>query len=118
MSKLPKVRDNVKLHKGWFDESLPLWANNYSGPIAFMHLDADLYSATKTVFEILGDRIVHGTVIQFDEYFNYPGWQNGEYKAFMEFLEMYNVNFEYIGYCDRHEQVAVRITDIASPTAN
>lgn len=109
MDGLPKVSKNVALYKGWFNESLPGWAVDHPGPVAFMHLDADLYSSTKTVFEILADRVVPGTVIQFDEYFNYPGWQNGEYKAFKEFVELHDIKFEYIGYCNTNEQVAVRI---------
>ena len=113
-SGLPEVRQNVRLHKGWFDESLPVWAEQNPGPIAFMHFDADLYSSTKTVLDILGDRIVPGTVIQFDEYFNYPGWQEGEYKAFREFVESRQIEFEYLGYCDRHEQVSVRIVRVGS----
>jgi Methyltransferase domain len=72
LSGLPKVRENVSLHKGWFNESLPIWSVANPGPIAFMHMDADLYSATKTVFDLLGERIVPGTIIQFDEFFNYP----------------------------------------------
>ncbi len=34
---------------------------------------ADLYSYTKTVRNGLADRIVPGTIIQFDEFFCYPG---------------------------------------------
>jgi hypothetical protein len=111
---LPTVPAHVKLHKGWFNETLPVWAKENPGPMAFMHMDADLYSSTKTIFDILGDRIVPGTVIQFDEYFNYPGWQGGEHKAFTEFVQARNVKFEYLGYCDVHEQVAVRILSIGS----
>jgi hypothetical protein len=74
-----------------------------------MHLDADVYSSTKSVFDILGDRIVEGTVIQFDEFFNYPGWKNGEYRAFKEFCEASGVEVRYIGYCPRDEQVAVKV---------
>jgi hypothetical protein len=112
MSGLPKVRENVELHKGWFDQSLPVWAAAHPGPIAFLHMDADLYSSTKTVLDILGDRIVPGTVIQFDEYFNYPGWQQGEWKAFDEFVAARQVQFEYLGFCDKHEQVAMKILSI------
>ncbi len=111
---LPKVRKNVALHKGWFDESLPGWAEENPGPIIFIHFDADLYSSTKTVLDILADRIVPGTVIQFDEYFNYPGWQDGEYKAFKEFVESRDIKFEYIGYLGDDEQVAVRILGVGS----
>ena len=107
VSRLPKVRDNVRLYKGWFHETLPVWAKEHPGPILFMHLDADLYSSTKTVFEVLGDRVVPGTVMQFDEFFNYPGWQQGEYKAFQDFVDSRQITFEYLGYCGRDEQVSV-----------
>lgn len=50
-----------------------------------------------------------GTIIVFDEYFNYPGWQEGEYKAFYEFINETNLKFEYIGYVEISEQVAVKI---------
>ena len=109
MDGLPTVRANVRLVKGWFDASLPGWKKENQGPLAFAHLDADLYSSTKTVLDILADRIVPGTVLQFDEFFNYPGWQQGEYKAFMEFVAQHQAEFEYLGYTGNHEQVAVRI---------
>jgi len=95
---LPGVRTNVRLYKGWFQDTIPHFRNNYSESIAFLHLDADLYSSTRTVFEMLGDRIVPGTVIQFDEFFNYPGWQDGEYKAFSEFCALRNVEVRYLGF--------------------
>jgi predicted O-methyltransferase YrrM len=110
LDKLPKVRRNVILHKGWFDQTVPVFKAQYPKMMAFMHMDADLYSSTKTVFDVLGDRIAPGTVIQFDELFNYPGWQQGEYKALNELVRERKLTFEYIGYCLYHEQVAVKIT--------
>jgi hypothetical protein len=80
-------------------------------------MDADLYSSTKTVFDLMADRIVPGTVIVFDEYFNYPGWRQGEYRAFQELAAGRKLNFEFIGYCDTGEQVAVRIMKAASAAA-
>ena len=106
---LPAVRENVKLHVGWFDKTLPEFAATYKGQIAFMHIDCDLYSSTKIVFDILGDRISSGTVIQFDEYFNYPGWKNHEYKAFQEFVSNRGLKYEYLGYCASAFNVAVII---------
>ena len=79
-----------------------------------MHMDADLYSSTKTVFDILGDRVVPGTVIVFDEFFNYPGWREGEYKAFQEFVATRRLEFTYIGYCRYDEQVAVKILKVGA----
>ena len=67
-----------------------------------------MYSSTRTIFELLKDKIVSGTVIVFDEYFNYPDWENGEYKAFNEFIKENNLNFEYIGYT-MIEQCAIKL---------
>jgi len=56
---------------------------------------------------LLEPKLKPGAVIVFDEYFNYPGWKQGEYKAFMEFLEKTGYAFEFIGYNRNEEQVAV-----------
>lgn len=96
--KLPQVPKNVVLHKGWFEESLPKWVEKNSGYISFLHIDCDLYSSTKTVFDYLAPQITTGTIILFDEYFNYQNWRRHEYKAFQEFIEKTNCKYEYLGY--------------------
>lgn len=106
---LPKVRTNVMLHKGWFDNTLPQFVKIHHDAIALLHVDCDLYSSTKTIFAFLGERIVKGTVIVFDEYFNYPMWQHGEFKAFQEFIQERGVSYRYLTYNSNHEQVAVII---------
>lgn len=109
VSSLPKVQPDVVLIKGWFDETLPAFIKDHDESIGFLHVDCDLYSSTKTIFEVLSNRIRPGCVIVFDEYFNYPGWEKGEYKAFHEFLLRADLRYEYIGYNRLHEQVAVKI---------
>ena len=109
MPALPKVKENVTLIKGWFENSLPNFLATHPGNCKLLHVDCDLYSSTCTVLELLEDRIVPGTVIVFDEYFNYPGWEQGEHKAFTEFLKRKQCSFEYISYTVR-EQMAVKIT--------
>jgi len=109
VSSLPKVRSNVVLIKGWFNETLPLFIKNHNESIGFIHVDCDLYSSTNTIFQLLEKRIHPGCIIVFDEYFNYPGWEEGEYKAFQEFIERAGLSYEYIGYNRLHEQVAVKI---------
>jgi hypothetical protein len=105
--RLPRIPANVKLHPGWFDQSLPLWLAANAGPVAFIHIDCDLYSSTKTIFDFLGDRLHAGTIILFDEYFNYPNWRNHEYKAFQEFVTARKIRYTYLAYA--RQQVAVRI---------
>lgn len=96
--RLPKVPANVVLHPGWFDATAPKFAADFTDALAFLHVDCDLYSSTATIFRALGDRIVPGTVIVFDEYFNYPNWKAHEHKAFTEYQAASGKNFKYIGY--------------------
>jgi Methyltransferase domain len=103
----PKVRDNVKLWKGWFDETLPKWLEDHTGDIAFLHVDCDLYKSTRIIFDALGNRISSGTIIVFDEYFNHPHWEQGEFQAFQEFVKEQSLEYEYVAYSKM--QVAVRI---------
>ncbi len=107
---LPPVRDNVELYVGWFDQTLPGWKAKYgNAPIQFLHIDSDLYSSAVTILETLKDNIVPGTVIDFDEYINYPGWELDEFKAWQEHVAKYNIKYEYIGRVSRHQKVAVRV---------
>lgn len=94
----PRVPGNVILHTGWFKDTLPPFVESHRGPAAFVHIDCDLYSSTATVFEHLGPRIVPGSVLVFDEYFNYPNWKAHEHKAFEEFKARSGLTFRYIGY--------------------
>ena len=107
--KIPNIPlANIRLIKGWFNETLPEFVKAHREPCAFIHVDCDLYSSTKTIFDNLKNQIVPGTVIAFDEYFNIHGWKKYEYKAFMEFVAEKNFEFEYIARTD-YEQVAVKI---------
>lgn len=108
--KLPRVAQNVTLIKGWFDKTLPEFLKTHPEDVAFLHIDCDLYSSTKTIFACLSPRIKAGTVIVFDEYFNYPGWRDGEFKAFQEFVAREGLEFEYLNYNRKAEQVSVRIS--------
>ncbi len=53
-------------------------------------------------------------MIVFDEFFNYPFWDEGEYKAFNEYVSDQKVKFEYLGFCTHSEQLAVRIVEKGS----
>mgnify|MGYP004293221693 CR=1 FL=1 len=48
MDGLPRVRDNVVLHKGWFNDTLPPFLDSAGRdlPAAFLHLDADIFEST------------------------------------------------------------------------
>ncbi len=107
--RLPAVRSNVRLHVGWFDQTLPKFVADNDDPVAFLHVDCDLYSSTKTIFQYLGDRIGPGTVIVFNEYFNYPGWQTHEFKAFQEFIAERSLSYRYLCFNKNECNVAAII---------
>lgn len=111
VSQLPDVASNVILYKGWFDKTLPQFKSEVLGDklITFIHIDCDIYSSTKTVFDLLFDHLVEGTVLVFDELYNYAGFDQHELKAFFEFLDQKNLSAEYLAYNIHHEQVAVRL---------
>ena len=109
-SKLPRVRSNCELHVGWFDQTLPGFAKQQGKrPIQLLHVDCDLYSSTVTILNNLKHNIVSGTVIVFDEYINYPGWQLDEFRAWQEHCAKYKIRYEYIGRVSKHQKVAVRV---------
>ena len=113
--RLPRVPANVRLHRGFFDASLPQWLSDNPGPVAFIHLDCDLYSSTKTVLALLKERLATGSVILFDEYFNYPNWEQHEFRAFQEFVNESSVKYTYLAFA--RQQVAVRIDSIGAGSA-
>jgi len=113
--RLPKVPANVTLHAGWFDDTLPPFLAGNPDPVAFVNIDCDLYSSTKTILEALSERIRPGTIISFDdEYFNYHGWQRHEFKAFQEFVQAKGVRYEYLGFTATGGTIALRILEMGA----
>jgi hypothetical protein len=99
--------DGLEVISGMFEDTLPDFvAQHHEEPTSLLIIDCDLYSSTKTVFDNLKDNIVKGTVIIFDELYNYPSWEDHEYKAFMEFVEEKDVKFKWIAYIKDNGQQA------------
>jgi len=119
---LPQVNSNVELIKGWFNQTLLNFIQTHNKKVSFIHMDADLYSSTKYIFDVLKDYIDTDCIIVFDEFVNYQGFDGdtGELKAFYEFITENKVDYEWIGMngiplgmagCD-HEKVAVIIHSV------
>lgn len=105
---VPEV-EGAELVVGLFGDTLPGFLEAHPGPVAFLHLDADLYSSTATVLELVGPRLVPGSVVLFDEYYNYPGWQDHEHRAWREHVERTGLQWSYLGLTLDDEQVSVLI---------
>lgn len=96
---LPQVNSNVRLIKGWFDETLVPFINSQNSNVSFLHMDADLYSSTKYVLNTLQPYLAKDCVIVFDELVGYPGFEGekGELKAFYEFVTEHRIQYTWIG---------------------
>lgn len=87
---------NIKLHPGFFEQSLPVWKCTQNQSLAFLHIDADLYSSARYILDFLNDRIISGTIIVFDELSDwkdegvYPKWEQGEWRALVEWMKKYD----------------------------
>jgi predicted O-methyltransferase YrrM len=106
--RLPEVPPNVRLYKGWFSHTLPAFLQAHPDDVAFMHVDCDLYSSTREVLEATALQIREGTVIVLDDYFNFPGWKNHEFKALQEFAGRTGLQYEYVGYARHQVALVVR----------
>lgn len=106
---MPNVPGNVKLHKGWFKDTLPVFVtNNMNCRVFLIHIDCDIYQSTKDVFDLLGEKLV-GAYILFDEYFGYPGWEFHEHRALLELIKERKLSVEYLG-CTAKGKVMTKIT--------
>jgi hypothetical protein len=98
--KLPRVRRNVELVKGWFAESGSRWkAENPAADIPLLvHVDCDTYAATRDVLEFCSDYVEHGLVLHFDDYFGFLDWRIGGFKALREMSEKRGWRLTYLSY--------------------
>ncbi len=121
--KLPEVRQNVQLTKGWVEDTfLPFLdkIEEQNRKMAYVHFDMDVYTPTKFVLENIFQYLVPGTIINFDELLGFPGWKEGEYKVMQECLDG-KCKYEHIAYCELENmnwpfrgiiKAAIRITEI------
>ncbi len=56
--------DNLVIHKGWFEETLPVLD---IGPIALLRLDGDLYNSTYVCLKYLYPKLIKGGVLIIDD---------------------------------------------------
>lgn len=103
---MPKVRDNVRLYKGWVQQTLKPFLDERGSPkLALVHIDTDTYTPARYILETVKPLLSVGTVIVFDELIGYPNWRQHEFKALEEVLE--RSSYQYIGFTSR--QAALRI---------
>ena len=101
---------NVRLHVGWFEDTLPAFQRDVIADrnVTFMHVDCDLYSSTKTIFDTIGGNI-RDTIIEFDELLEYDGFRDHELKGLWEFISPIRDTMTYEILGRYSECVAMRL---------
>ena len=82
--KVPKLNSNVEPIVGWVEDTLENFLKKHNPKINFVHMDMDTYAPTKFTLEKLKPYLVKNSIIVFDDFYNYLGWKNGEFKALNE----------------------------------
>ncbi len=106
---LPKTNSNCVIHQGLIQETLQNFLLNTEECISFIHIDVDLYSSARFILEALGDRLVPGTIILFDQFLFTESWWLDEFKAFEEFRIRSNIEYKLIYVSPITRQAVVQI---------
>jgi predicted O-methyltransferase YrrM len=100
--------EKIELRVGWVEDTLPVFLKERPEQVGLVHLDMDVFPPTKFVVEALRSRLRRGSLVVFDDYFGFIGWQNHSHRAFSESfnlssfrcvgVSLSNVAFEYRGH--------------------
>jgi hypothetical protein len=113
-SEMPHIdASNVELVKGWFSESIPRFLNGWTGTAAIVHVDCDLYSSTQQCLSLILPHCQPGTVILFDEYYNYRDFAAHEWLAWHELQVKWDLKARCIAYDGR--RAAFRLEEFGKP---
>lgn len=103
---LPPVRKNVRLYKGWVQDTLgPFYASKGQPTLALVHIDTDTYTPARHILEISKPLMTEGTIVVFDELIGYPNWRSHEFKALQQTLK--RDDYRFVGFTSR--QAAIRL---------
>jgi len=105
--KLPKLNSNVEPVVGWVEDTLDSFLNSHKPKINFIHFDMDTYGPTKFTLMKVKTYLSKNAILIFDDFYNYFGWDQGEYKAF---LEVFNeTEFEYKAFDLKSKKCVIQI---------
>lgn len=104
------VGPNRMIVPGLFEDTLPVLRERGLPPLGLVHIDCDLYSSTVTALEGIWEYLDVGTIVVFDEYHGYPGYQQHEAKAWAEFCTKYGVLYTMLATGEQER--AFRVTKV------
>ena len=112
VSKL-KWRENVKIVPGLFNETLPVFMSELHNPtrrLEAVHFDCDLGSSTQTILQSLSEWILlEKPLLLFDEFYNYNGYEDHEFRAFLDWINKTGADFSVLARNTKEKQVLIEL---------
>jgi hypothetical protein len=108
LKRVPKPPKGTVLLVGWFEDTIPKFVLDVNPSPVFLHVDSDLYTSARTILTLMGHLIRPGAVIVFDEFFGFPGWEEGEAKALWEAADRFGWKLRYLGFF--RDKIVVLVT--------
>lgn len=106
LKKIPKLKKNVVIVKGFVQDTVDAFLNQNNPKINFVHFDLADYPSTLFVLKKIKPFLKKNSILIFNNFYNYVGWKNGEYKALNQVLA--NDEYRYIGFCLRNRICVVQ----------
>jgi hypothetical protein len=95
--RLPDVPPNAVLEIGRFEVTVPAYVvSKTPGPVAFAHIDSDLYESAATALRNIGPSLAPGSILVFDELLS--AFNNDEYSALVDELLTKRLRFRWVGF--------------------
>jgi hypothetical protein len=92
------INKNVEFIEGNFSETLNNFKKTHIDEnISFIYINCDNYQSTKHIFDYLFNKINNNCIIIFSKLINHEYYVINQLKAFYEFIQEYNINFEWLG---------------------
>ena len=104
---IPNLNKNVVPVVGWIQDTLNNFLEKENPKINFVHIDVDTYETTKFILKKIKKFLVPGATILFDELYNFPGWDVGEYKALNEEFNENDYKFKVFSIQDQKVVVTI-----------
>lgn len=105
--KIPNLNKNAIPIAGWVQDTLPKFLNEKKPSINFVHMDMDTYATSKFVLSNLKPFLNKSCIITFDDFYNFDGWDVGEYKAF---TETFNENeYKFLAFSRFGQEATIQI---------
>ncbi len=105
--KIPRLNKNVIPISGWVQDTLEKFLNEKKPNINFVHMDLDTYDSSKFVLKKIKPYLKKGSIVLFDELYNFAGWEAGEYKALKETFN--DDEYKFIAFSKDSHQAIIKI---------